>query len=495
MPLGSAPKTAINIDFTRAQGLESTGTITFEPPRVVVGTTILSTRPVEVPISGGLGDISLVRLPAGTYHVVEKIDNQLPYEWDFALPTSSSASLNYEDISGSAPVPAIYTYARSVNGVIPDPVTGNIVVTATAGPHTHPTTDIVGFNAAVTALANASASSAVAALIDAAPGTLDTLNELAAALGDDPNFAATIAAQIATKQPADADLTAIAALSPADGSLMARVLGAWSTQTIAQVKTSLGLATVATSGAYADLSGKPTIPSTAGEVGAIPVSLVDAAGDLLVGSADNTIDRLAKGSNGKVLGVSAGSVSWIDPPAGGLAYDPGDDVLSLFGYHSSVQPIGTYRNSFGQNNEIWIAWIMVRAGRPINKISTFVSAAGVLGAGGNNGFGIATANGSALLYSVIDNNLWDTQGLREKSLGASAIPAQPVDTAYRVELSVAGYSTPPTMCLSTALSSLSDYQGWARYGNAAGGFQGGGAYNPVTFGGTTGGNWPLIMLG
>jgi hypothetical protein len=36
-------------------------------------------------------------------------------------------------------------------------------------------------------------------LIDTAPGTLDTLNELAAALGDDPNFAATTAASIATK--------------------------------------------------------------------------------------------------------------------------------------------------------------------------------------------------------------------------------------------------------------------------------------------------------
>lgn len=32
----------------------------------------------------------------------------------------------------------------------------------------------------------------VAAVVDAAPGTLDTLNELAAALGDDPNFATTI---------------------------------------------------------------------------------------------------------------------------------------------------------------------------------------------------------------------------------------------------------------------------------------------------------------
>lgn len=36
----------------------------------------------------------------------------------------------------------------------------------------------------------------IAAVVDAAPATLDTLNELAAALGDDPNFATTIAGQI-----------------------------------------------------------------------------------------------------------------------------------------------------------------------------------------------------------------------------------------------------------------------------------------------------------
>lgn len=52
----------------------------------------------------------------------------------------------------------------------------------------------------------------VAALVDSAPGTLDTLNELAAALGDDPNFATTITTALAGKQPLDADLTAIAAL-------------------------------------------------------------------------------------------------------------------------------------------------------------------------------------------------------------------------------------------------------------------------------------------
>jgi hypothetical protein len=41
---------------------------------------------------------------------------------------------------------------------------------------------------------------AIANLVDSSPATLDTLNELAAALGDDPNFATTVATSIGTKQ-------------------------------------------------------------------------------------------------------------------------------------------------------------------------------------------------------------------------------------------------------------------------------------------------------
>ena len=40
----------------------------------------------------------------------------------------------------------------------------------------------------------------IANLVDSAPATLNTLNELAAALGDDPNFATTVATSIGTKQ-------------------------------------------------------------------------------------------------------------------------------------------------------------------------------------------------------------------------------------------------------------------------------------------------------
>ena len=86
-----------------------------------------------------------------------------------------------------------------------------------------PDVDLSGYDtsAEVTAKVNALETSLTAG----APGALDTLNELAASLGDDANFASTMTNALATK---------------ADSS---------------------SLASVATSGSYADLSNKPSIPT------------------------------------------------------------------------------------------------------------------------------------------------------------------------------------------------------------------------------------------
>mgnify|MGYP003109838987 CR=1 FL=1 len=54
---------------------------------------------------------------------------------------------------------------------------------------------------ATTAYADNAASVAAAGVVSSAPGTLDTLNELAAALGDDANFSTTVTNSIATKLP------------------------------------------------------------------------------------------------------------------------------------------------------------------------------------------------------------------------------------------------------------------------------------------------------
>jgi len=61
----------------------------------------------------------------------------------------------------------------------------------------------LGGVAAASYATNASVTSAINALINSAPGALDTLNELATALGNDPSFASTITAALAAKLDAN----------------------------------------------------------------------------------------------------------------------------------------------------------------------------------------------------------------------------------------------------------------------------------------------------
>ena len=84
---------------------------------------------------------------------------------------------------------------------------------------------------------------AIANTVDSAPETLNTLNELAAALGDDANFATTTSTALGNRLRVD---TAAQGLTSTQKS---------------NATTNLGLATVATSGAYSDLTGTPTIPT------------------------------------------------------------------------------------------------------------------------------------------------------------------------------------------------------------------------------------------
>lgn len=69
----------------------------------------------------------------------------------------------------------------------------------------------------------------------------------------------------------------------------------------------------------------------AGDAAAIPKALIDAKGDILAGSADNTPGRLPKGTDGQILSADTASalgLKWIAAPSGG-GTDPGAIPKSL----------------------------------------------------------------------------------------------------------------------------------------------------------------------
>jgi len=87
----------------------------------------------------------------------------------------------------------ITTGSNTISGVLSS-VTGSLGSAATA------TTQAASDNSTKLAT-TAYVTTALANMVDSAPSTLDTLNELAAALGDDANFSTTVTNSIATKAP------------------------------------------------------------------------------------------------------------------------------------------------------------------------------------------------------------------------------------------------------------------------------------------------------
>lgn len=170
-----------------------------------------------------------------------------------SIPTSGGANgymLGYSGGTGSWRSPA---QARADIGAAP------LDSAALTGTPTAPTpaTSANDMRIATTAFVHA----VVAALVNSAPSQLDTIRELADALGEDANFAATMTAALAGKQPLDATLTALAAIVTATDTLIyangvdsfattaftavARTLLAATTQ--AAQRTALGLGATATS--------------------------------------------------------------------------------------------------------------------------------------------------------------------------------------------------------------------------------------------------------
>ena len=168
-------------------------------PTAVTGTNstqIATTAFVNEAIAGfGAGDMAKSTYDTDNDGKVDaaEVADAVPWSGITGKPTSFTPSSHSHSI---AQVTGLQTALDAKAPLVSPALTGSPTApTATAGANT---TQI-----ATTAFVGA----AIGALIDAAPGAMNTLNELAAALGDDPNFAASVTNALAGKLAAGSNLS------------------------------------------------------------------------------------------------------------------------------------------------------------------------------------------------------------------------------------------------------------------------------------------------
>lgn len=111
--------------------------------------------------------------------------------------TSGASGFSETDIDTLSKLNAIISDATLI-----DTADSRLSDARTPTAHTHTVSEITDYTSDV----NAKISAAIDALVGGAPGALDTLNELAAAMADDAAFSATITAALATKLDANSTI-------------------------------------------------------------------------------------------------------------------------------------------------------------------------------------------------------------------------------------------------------------------------------------------------
>ena len=223
------------------------------------------------------------------------------------LPSGSAIS------GGSGDVVDLNSSQTLTNKTLTSPVISTI---SNSGTVTIPT-------GTVTLASTGYVDTAVANVIDSAPGALDTLNELAAALGDDANYASTTTTALSNRLRIDTNAQ-----------------GLTSTQKSNAI-TNLGLSTVATSGSYTDLSNTSSVVTLSGSQTLTNKTLDDATltGTLTAGGGVGTAGQVLKSTG---TGVEWGTAAAADTNTTYTvsAVDSGDDaIIRLTGSDASTDDV------------------------------------------------------------------------------------------------------------------------------------------------------------
>ena len=133
--------------------------------------------------------------------------------------------------------------------------------------------------------------------------------------------------------------------------------------------------------------------------GAIPKSLVDAKGDLIVATANDTVARLAVGTDGQVLtadAASSGGLKWASASSGAYTtlasgnLNTSTSSLTFSGISSSYKDLYLYLDNWGAGST-WTAYFLInnQGGTNYNNQMTTVSLGyGAVQSNWNNGAGI-----------------------------------------------------------------------------------------------------------
>ena len=249
----------------------------------------------------------------------------------------------------------------------------------------------------------ATQSTIVAAITDSAPATLDTLNELAAALGDDANFSTTTSNALGNRLRIDVNNQSLTASQKANA-----------TQ-------NLGLATVASSGLFADLGSRPIITlsnsvlqydgtsvnlanigaqGNTGATGATGVGVTNAS----VNGAGNLIITLSNAST-----INAGNVTGPQGAAGSNGSN-GSDGISISG--TSLSGSNLIIN-FSNSSTVDAGNIRGPQG-PAGNVTTVVAGAGLTGGGSASSVTIDVTGGDGITANAndiqVDNTVVRTTG-------------------------------------------------------------------------------------